>query len=470
MERKITKKLEEWKENPNHKPLILTGCRQIGKTYSALEFAKTHYSSYAYINFETNPEKKKLFDGSLEYDDLIPKISLSEKVGFVEGDSLIIFDEIQDCVNAYSALKPLSFDKKIDIIALGSFLGINLDDDDSRISPLGYVNIERMHPLDFEEYLWAMGVDKELINVIKEDIYNQTTVDEYFNRILIDHYRRFIIVGGMPEAVRIYSETKDYTQTHQALDEIVNILKKDAGRYSTKTGRTKINACIDSIPTQLSREKKEFTYSEIEKKKNVGKNVYGSSLDWLENAGIIYRCYNVTEPALPLSGRIKESSFKVYLNDTGILIHLMDDIEPAAVALGDPYINHGAIMENAILSDILKKGYRPFFYSKKDSTLEIDFVMSRNNKIDLIEVKSGLNKRAKSLKTLIEQKIDNRRGFKVMMGNILTEDNGIVHLPIYAFGLMEPKRIENIPPAPDAEEVNRIFKQYKRQGETQNDV
>ncbi len=462
MERKITRRMEEWKDDPDHKPLILTGCRQIGKTYSALEFARTHYRSHIYINFETNPEKKQLFDGSLEYDDLIPKLSFSEKVGLIEGESVIILDEIQDCPNAYSALKPLSLSGKIDIIALGSFLGVNLDDNSERISPLGYVNIERMYPLDFEEYLWAMGIDKELIGMIEKNIRDHTAVDEYFNRVLIDHYRRFIVVGGMPEAVRIYSETKDYTKVSKALDEIVTILKKDAGRYSTKTGRTKINACMDSIPAQLSREKKEFTYSLIEKRKNVGKKVYGSSLDWLENAGLIYRCHNVTEPVLPLSERMDEDSFKVYMTDTGILIHLMEDVDPAAVAIGDPYINHGAIMENAILSDILKKGYRPFYYSKRNSTLEIDFVLSRNNRIDLIEVKSGMNKRAKSLKTLIEQKIDNRDGFKVMIGNVLTEDNGIVHLPLYALSMIEPRKVENIPPALDPEEINRIFRESRK--------
>ena len=134
MERKITKRMEEWKDDPDHKPLILTGCRQIGKTYSALEFARTHYRNYIYINFETNPEKKTMFEGSLEYDDLIPKLLFSEKVELVEGESVIIFDEIQNCTDAYSALKPLSIGKKVDIIALGSFLGINLDDDE-RISP-----------------------------------------------------------------------------------------------------------------------------------------------------------------------------------------------------------------------------------------------------------------------------------------------------------------------------------------------
>ena len=461
MERKIARRMEEWKNDPDHKPLVLTGCRQLGKTYSALEFAKTHYQNHIYINFETNPEKKQLFDGFLEYDDLISKLSFSEKVGLLEGGSVIILDGIQDCPNAYSALKTLSLSNEVDVIAISSFLDVNPEDDDGRIPPLGYINMERMHPLDFEEYLWAMGIEKELIETIEGSILNHTPVDEYFNRVLIDHYQRFIVIGGMPEAVRIYSETKDYTRVSKVLEEIVTILREDLDRHSTKSGITKISACMDSIPTQLSREKKEFTYSMIEGKRNVGKKVYGSSLDWLENAGLIYRCHNVSEPVPPLSEKVDEGNFKVYMTDTGILMHLMEDVDPAVVALGDPYIDHGAILENAILSDILKKGYEPFYYSKKNSTLEISFIMSRNNRIGLIDVKSGMNKRAKSLKTMMDQRIDNRDGFKVIIGNVLTEDNGIVHLPLYAFSMIEPREVENIPPALDPEEINRIFRESK---------
>ena len=164
---------------------------------------------------------------------------------------------------------------------MGSFLGVNLDDDDERISPLGYVDIIRMHPMDFEEYLWAMGIKKELISEVSDNICSETEVQEYFNRAMIEHYRRFLVIGGMPEAVRTYAETQDYVKVSAVLDNIITVMKKDTGRYSRKAGRAKINSCLDSIPKQLSRENKRFLYRDVEKKKNTGRRVYGNSIEWL---------------------------------------------------------------------------------------------------------------------------------------------------------------------------------------------
>lgn len=468
MERKITEELKAWKDRPGHKPVILTGCRQIGKTYSALEFARKEYDSHVYINFEINPEKKALFDGSLDADSIISRIQLSEKIEMVPGRTVVVLDEIQDCNNAYSALKPLSFSDKVDVIALGSFLGINLDDDDERISPMGFAEIMRMHPMDFEEYLWAMGVRKELVREVARCIMERESIPEYFNKVLSDHYRRFIVVGGMPKVVSVYAETKDYVQVHRELDSILEILRKDAGRYSRKPGRSKINACLESIPHQLSRENKRFLYGDVEKKKGVGKKTYGNSLNWLENAGSVIRCRNLTEPVMPLSERAIDDNFKTYMADTGVLIHMMEDLDPSSIVLGDPYVNHGAIMENAVLSDLIKKGYTPYYYSKKDSTLEIDFVIGVAGKVWLIEVKSGQNKRAKSLRTMMSQRVGNRAGIKVMNGNIMIEENGIVHLPLYAMSLIDEKDVGNIPPAEDAEIVNRMFDEYMGTGPSGN--
>lgn len=385
---------------------------------------------------------------------------MSEKVDMKEGRSLIILDEIQDCTNAYSALKPLSFDKRFDVIALGSFLGVNLDDDDERISPLGYVDIIRMHPMDFEEYLWAMGIKKELISEVSDNIRSETEVQEYFNRAMIEHYRRFLVIGGMPEAVRTYAETQDYVKVSAVLDNIITVLKKDTGRYSRKAGRAKINSCLDSIPEQLSRENKRFLYRDVEKKKNTGRRVYGNSIEWLNDSGLAIGCKNLSEPMMPLSERASEDSFKLYLADTGILVHLMKDLDPSSVALNDPFVNHGAIMENAVLSDLVKNGYTPYYYAKKNSTLEINFVVDMKGKVALIEVKSGQNKRAKSLKTMMSERRSDRIGLKVIEGNVLHEDNGIVHIPLYAMSMIEPKKVDNIPPATDADEINARFDEY----------
>lgn len=463
MERKITAEMISWKEDPDRKPLIITGGRQTGKTYSVKEFAEAHYRSHVYINFEINPEKKTLFAGSLDPADLIPRIIMSEKTELYDGGSLIILDEIQSCTAAYSALKPLSEDHRFDVIAMGSFLGINLDDDDDRISPLGYVDMLRMHPMDFEEYLWAMGIRKELIELIKECIRDRKAVPDYFHRQMSDHFRRYIAVGGMPAAVRTFAETSDYVRTSKKLDSIIALLMKDAGRYSRKAGRSKINACFRSIPHQLSREDKRFHYADVEKSKNKGKRVYGNALEWLYNSGLTLSCLNLSEPVMPLSERASENSFKVYMADTGILLRLMDGIDASSIVLNDPYANHGALMENAVASALSKKNYALYFYAKRDSTLEIDFVTNCDDGVALIEVKSGRDKRSKSLNTLMQEKNRNRTGIKIMDSNVEYDDkNGIWHLPLYAACFFEERTVSDIPPMPSSDEINRAFDEYMK--------
>ena len=462
MERKMMKELMEWKKDPDRKPLIITGCRQTGKTYIAKSFAESAYRSYIYINFETTPEKKDLFDNSLDSKELISRLILSENKELYKNDSLIILDEIQNCNAAYSSLKSFSTNKEYDVIALGSFLGINLDDEDDHISPLGYVDIKRLHPMDFEEYLWAMGINKELIDMVRGHIRDRTEIPDYFNRTLIDHFRKYIVIGGMPEAVKIYSTTNDYVRTAKALDSIITLLMKDAGRYSRKAGRAKINACFVSIPHQLSREDKRFHYADVEKSKDSGKRRYGNSLDWLLDAGLILKCLNLSEPNLPLSEHAQENSFKIYMADTGILMRLMKDVEPTTIIINDPYVNHGSMMENAIASALSKKGYDLYFYAKKDSTLEIDFVTNIDGIVSLIEVKSGRNKRSKSLNTLMSEKNRNRVGYKIMDTNIEYDENGILHLPLYVISLMDDREEHQLPISESSDTINKRFEEYRR--------
>ena len=250
MERKITQKLIEWKSDPDRLPLIVTGCRQIGKTYSIKEFASNEYGSSVYINFEIDPDKKGIFKGNRNAEDLISKIVLSENVRLTPGRSAIILDEIQACPEAYSALKPLSEDRRFDVICSGSFLGINLDGSDS-LSPLGYATILPMYPMDFEEYLWAMGINKEVISAVRSDIRDRERIDDYLHTVFTEHFRRYMVVGGMPAAVKKYSETQDYVRTYDVLKNIMDMVQKDAGKYSRKTDRMKINRCLESIPHQL---------------------------------------------------------------------------------------------------------------------------------------------------------------------------------------------------------------------------
>lgn len=455
MKRKIDDKLSEWYSRSDHRPLIIVGCRQIGKTYSVREFS-TRYPRSIYINFEMEPEKKYLFDGSLAPDELMSRIFLSADMETRGERALLIFDEIQNCPAAYSSLKGLSTLENIDVIALGSFLGVRLDEN-VRLSPLGYVDVLNMYPMDFEEFLWAVGIKKELTDRIGERIASFERIDEYFNLRFTDYYKRYLAVGGMPAAVKIYAETKDYVAAAEELDRIIRVLMRDAGKYSEKAGRSKINACLLSIPSQLARESKRFVYSDIEKMKHIGAREYGNALDWLETAGLVLRCENVSEPVLPFSARRRRESFKLYLCDTGILLRLMPDAAADSIVLGDPYCNYGTFMENSVACALASKGYPLFFYSKADSTLEIDFLARMNGKVGLIEVKSGRNKRAKSLSTMLKERNRNRIGIKIMDSNIEEDETGALHLPIYAASFMEPLEITAFPPAEDPGEMDRRF-------------
>ena len=458
MERKITERLLKWKSKPGHRPLIITGCRQIGKTYSIKEFVTKEYKSHIYINFEVQPEKKELFKGDKNPEELISRLVLSENVHTFPGKTAIVLDEIQACTDAYSALKPLAEDDRFDVICSGSFLGINLDDDD-RLSPLGYAEILQMHPMDFEEYLWAMGINKDLVSEVRANVQNLERIDDYFHQAFTKHFRTYMVVGGMPEAVKTYAETKDYVRTSDVLKDILAILKKDTGKYSRKAGRMKINRCLDSIPRQLSKENKKFIYSDVEKKKGVGKKTYGNALDWLNEAGLISLCRNLTEPNKPLSGKVIEDAFKVFMNDTGLLMALMDSHDPADIVLRDPYSNNGAVMECAVASALMKNGYPLYYYSKPDSTLEIDFVTESEGTPLLIEVKSGRNKRAKSMSTLMREKDRKRKGYKIMGSNIETDDLGIVHLPLYAPCFFKEVKTSDIPEPPSADDLNERYLQ-----------
>ena len=215
-------------------------------------------------------------------------------------------------------------------------------------------------------------------------------------------------------------------------------------------------------PSQINyrAKKKQFRYADVEKRKGVGKSTYANSLEWLENSGLAIRCKNITEPVMPLSEHEEPDSFKMYLADTGILMRLMKDVDPSTFVLNDPHVNYGSLMENAVASALLKKNYELRYYQKRDSTLEIDFVIGMKGITTLIDVKSGRNKRAKSLSTLMSEKNRARKGYKIMDCNVDTEPNGIIHLPLYAASFLEDREEYTIPPTDDADEINRKYREY----------
>lgn len=457
MKRKIESELQKWKSDTRRKPLMMLGCRQVGKTYSIRRFLSANYESYIEVNLEKEPLMRKVFKDNLDAASIIDKLIISSGKVIKPGCSAIFIDEIQASQDAYSSLKWLSEDGRFDILVSGSFLGTKLyegdeddEDDDPPISPLGYVKTLMMYPMDFEEYLWAMGVDKRMIETVRKSIESCKTVDESYNRIMSDHFRRYMIVGGMPEAVRVYSETKDYAATMSAIRDIIRILQTDAGKYSKKKAdKMKILACMESVPSQLASDKRRFQFTDIEKAGG-GRRRYGDALEWLINAGMAYRCYNLRSVDPPLSQNLKETMFKVYLCDTGLLMGLMDDAEPGAIVNSDPFANNGIVMENAVAAAMVKKGYPLYYYAKENSTLEIDFVLNRGG-IILMEVKSGRSKRSKSLNTMLSEKDRKRTGYKVCEGNVQTDENKAIHIPIYGPSFFPESSVGEISPVGHAE-------------------
>lgn len=300
-----------------------------------------------------------------------------------------------------------------------------------------------------------MGVNHDLISNAKESVRNGTGIDQCYHKMLTDLFRGYLVVGGMPAAVRAYSETEDYSEAVKRLDEIVDIIRLDAGKYSSKSDIIRIQACLGSIPSQLTRGNRSFQYFDIEKK-GTGVREYGTALEWLENAGIVLRCRNLLSVDPPLDNNIDGNTFKMYLYDTGILMSLCGYRDVQEIVTGDPFTNNGMLMENATANALASKGYPLYHYAKKDSTLEVDFVLKYHGKVCIAEIKSGKHKRSRSLNTLLSEKNRNRLGMKVCNNNIMTDANGVIHLSLYRPSFIEEPEVPKIPKV-DVEEMNRRF-------------
>ena len=430
MKRKIEADLVAWKEKEGHKPLLVFGGRQVGKTYSITEFAKKAYSRFIYINFEKQPEKKSIFSESLDARYLCERIQEYEGVT-LDKDSVIVLDEIGYCKNAFSSLKSFAEERMIDVIASGSMLGIVLDrTKDGRISPMGFVDAMEMFPMDFEEFLWAAGVSEKLINELKTSILEQKKIDEYLLDRISEYFRYHVIIGGMPEAVSKYIETRSYVQARKTLEDILLILRSDMKKYSGAVSCMKIDACLGSLPRQLASNPR-FQYKDVEMKKGAMEKHYATALEWLKSASILDQCNNLTEPVAPLPIRERSNSFRMYCRDTGILLALMDYDDARRVLFREPSANLGPVMENAVAGELVKRGYPLRYYLKPNSTLELDFVISIEGSVTAIGVKSGKSKNAKSLRTAMSG-YKGLKGIKLSESNVFVDENGILCLPLFA--------------------------------------
>lgn len=437
LKRKIENQLIEWKNQTNHKPIVIKGIRQCGKTFIVKKFAEAHYKHVVYLNFAQKPELSIPFEGSLEVDDIIMGITAMVKGAIFEpGKTCLILDEIQDCPQARTALKFFKLDNRFDVICTGSLLGIkgygikhpNGEHEMPRSIPVGYETILTMYPLDFEEFLWANGIAEPIIDKLKECLLNETPVPLAIHTRLKELLLQYTIVGGLPEVVNTFLSTHNLSLVKALQNDIVDGYKDDMVKYADSADKPHIRQCFESIPSQLAKENKKFQYSLVKKGATASK--YAGSLQWTEDAGITRRCYNLSITELPLDGNDINDIFKIYVSDTGLFVSLLEDGTQSDILQGNLIGYKGAIFEN-LMADIFGKMGRKLYYYHKDSGLEVDFVMRYKGKCTLVEVKATSGN-AKSTKTILAHPEKYHVDSAIKLGDYNIGRNGqVLTLPLY---------------------------------------
>lgn len=400
LKRKIEKTLLNWLNTENRNPLILKGCRQCGKTFSVLRFAQQHYKHVVYLNFFENPDYRTIFEGSLKVDDVVLMMSafVGANVRFIPHETVIVLDEIQECPRARAALKFFKLDGRFDVLATGSLLGISGYRSEDYSVPVGYETIIDMFPLDFEEFLWANGIEDSLIALLKQCLEEERPVPEALHQRMRDLLLQYVVVGGMPHIVDQFIKEKNVAFVREEQKLLIRSFEDDMVKYAQGADKSRIRECFESIPKQLARDNKKFQFSLI--KKTARSNQYVGSLQWLEDTGLIRRCYNLTLPELPLEGNACQDKFKVYMADTGLFVGMLEDGTELDILQGDLFGYKGAIFEN-LVADFFIKMKRPLYYFRKDSGLEIDFIMCYKSEAVLLEVKAKSGN-TKSTRTILK--------------------------------------------------------------------
>ena len=395
-----------------------------------MHFAKNNYKSVVYINFFKDKAYNEVFEGSNEIDRIIIELSaiLGDKAKFIPKETCIILDEIQECPQARTSLKFFKLDGRFDIIATGSLLGIAGYRDIPVSIPVGYETTMIMYPLDFEEFLWANDISPEYIDDLKSHLRNLEPFTPSVMSLMTNLMLNYIVVGGMPQVVEYFVHHHQTAKVLELQKDIVNGYRDDMVKYSPTSEKTKIRECFDSIPRQLAKENKKFQYSIIKKGGRASK--FEGALKWIEDAGIIQPCYNLTIPELPLAGNAEESVFKIYMTDIGLLVSMLEEGTQFDILKGRLYTYKGGIIENLIADYFCKAGKKLYYY-RKDSGLEVDFVIRWKDECTLVECKSS-DGNIKSTKTILAhpEKYHVYQAIKLCDKNI-GFSNGILTVPLF---------------------------------------
>ena len=445
LRRKIESVLTEWKNSEFKKPLVIKGIRQCGKTYIVQKFAKENYENVVYMNFILEPDKKLAFTGNIDVDTILLNLSaLIPGSRFVKGKTCIILDEIQECREARTALKSFQIDGSFDVIATGSLLGVigygKSDNDVQDSVPVGYETVVEMCPLDFEEFLWANGIDEKVIDTVKSCFEKESVVPDGIHKVMMELLYRYVIVGGLPEVVNTFLETKNIELTYKVQRNILSEYEEDMVKYADDADKSRIRECFESIPRQLAKENKKFQYSVV--RKGGRSSQYIGSIQWLEDAGIVKRCYNTQITELPLEGNSINDCFKLYTSDIGLLVAMLDYGTQADILKGNLLGYKGAIFEN-LMADFLCKSGQKLYYFQKDSGLELDFLVRYQGECVALEVKAKSGK-AKSLRTVLNNKNIYHINNAIKLGRYnVGREKEVFTIPLY-MGFLVKDNLANI--------------------------
>ena len=414
LRRKIDKFLVEWKNSEDKKPLIVKGARQIGKTESIRNFAKNNYKNVIEINFVLQKQFKDIFGDGFEVDTIIKNISLKNpELEFVPGNTLIFFDELQDCINCATSLKAFREDGRYDVICSGSLMGINYNEIES--NSVGNKIDYTMRPLDFEEFLWAKGYKEEQIN----DLYNYMKeikpLPESTYNIFINIFKEYMVVGGMPLVVKTFVNNNNYSGILDLQKQILLDYEEDITKYAGSLDKTKILNVYKKIPVFLGKENKKFQISKIGV--NSKSRDYIGVIDWLINAGIVNICYCMATLELPLKGNYNPDMYKLYFGDTGLLIGSLDEEAQKDLRENKNFNTYkGAIYENVVADMLVNEGYELFYYKNSNGSIEMDFFIRDTDSLIPVEVKANDNS-TKSLNKLIEWNTFKEIKYGIKLGN-----------------------------------------------------
>ncbi|MCF0182451.1 MAG: ATP-binding protein [Muribaculaceae bacterium] len=424
LKRKIYKQIEEFYKNSRN-ALMITGARQIGKTFTIREFGKT-FESFIEINFVESPAAANIFANAQNCKDILLRLSAFSSGKLVKGSTLIFLDEVQKCPEAVTAIKFLVEEGSYRYILSGSLLGVELND--LRSQPVGYMGVKEMYPLDFEEFATNLGVGDNVIEVLRSCFENATPFDDYIHTKMMELFRLYLVVGGMPNVINKYIESNNMHQVMAVQTDILQLYKRDIAQYDPKQNLL-IKDIFEQIPAELNAKNKRFILKKLNEKARYEK--FANSFLWLSKAGTALPVYNVEEPKIPLILARSRNLFKLFQNDIGLLAAQYSDGLQLKIITGDDSINYGAIYENAVAQELVAHGLVPYYYNSKKMG-EVDFVVESQGKVLPIEVKSGKDYEIhRALNNIMScSEYDIPRGI-VLSNSNLSVDGEVLYAPVY---------------------------------------